>query len=163
MAPIKIRGSKVLLAKKYLEMDEAWVWIGSDEEGSVDDNDEKVLAKRKKAEEDYKSGKTKRPSGINVFKIIDADNDGYYELETKNWESGMYRLNYHGAENQKSPSGSKLDLTKRDLQYSWAVFPHEVIDLPEVKQFIYDEPNGRGFCFRVKIENGKIAAAGNRL
>lgn len=162
MTPIKIAGTKILLAKEYLGLDEAKIWIGPDEEGSVDDNDEKVLARRKQAEDAYKSGKTKRPSGISVFTIKDTDNDGYYELETDGWELGLYRLNYHGQVNEKSPNGTELNLDKRDLQYSWSVFPEVVINSIEMKPFIYNEPNGRGFCLRVKVEKGKIEPAGNR-
>lgn len=162
MIPIKIVGTKILLAKKYLGLDEAQIWIGPDEEGPTDDDDEKVLLRRKKAEENYKLGRTKRPSGISIFSIKDDDSDGYYELETSDWKSGLYRFNYHGKANEKSLHGSKLNLAKRDLEYSWAVFSDEIINYSEVKPFVYDEPNGRGFCFRVKIEDNKIEPAGNR-
>ena len=161
MLPIRIQQNKILLAKAYLGSDQAFVWIGPHEIGPSDDDDARVVRDRQEAEEAWKAGKTKRPSGINAFVITDTDGDGYYELDTTGWESGCYRFMYHGNENEQTPFGTELDLAKRDLQYSWAKISDEVRDSLDVNPFVYWEPNGRGFCFRVEItQTGEVVAAG---
>ncbi len=161
MTPIKIYKTKILLSKKYLGPEQAEVWISPTEEGTSDDNDERVLKDRQKAEQAYRTGQTKRPSGISVFTIKDSDDDGYYELETKTWSVGLYRFNYHSQKNEPTEFGSKLNPEKRDQEYSWAIFPEDVVNNIDVKPFIYQEPSKRGFCFRIKInEDHSIEPAG---
>lgn len=160
--PIKIQDRIVLLSIAYLGVAKAEIWIGPHEEGPRDDNDARVVKDRVEAEQNYKEGKTQRPSGISVFSVTDSDHDGYYELDTSAWPAGLYRLNYHGVANQRTPFGSPLDPEKRDLQYSWMQLPGELMAQDEVLPFIYWEPNGRGFCFRIQItQDGRILPAGN--
>jgi len=160
--PIKIQERIVLLSIAYLGVPTAEIWIGPGEVGPSDDDDERVIKDRAEAEQNYKEGKTRRPSGISVFTITDSDHDSYYELDTAAWPAGFYRFNYHGPADKKTPFGSKLDLEKRDLQYSWMQLPGELMVRAEVLPFIYWEPNGRGFCFRIQItEGGDIVPAGN--
>ncbi len=160
--PIRIQQNKILLAKAYLGSDQAFVWIGPHEIGPSDDDDDRVVRDRQLAEEAWQIGQTKRPSGINAFVITDTDGDGYYELDTTGWEPGCYRFMYHGKENAETPFGTDLDPEKRDLQYSWAKIPDQVRDQSELKPFVYWEPNGRGFCFRVEVmQTGEVFPAGS--
>lgn len=154
--------NRILFAKKYLGLDDAELWIGPGEEGPSDDDDELVIKRREEAVKAWQEGRTNRPSGISVYNLQDNDGDDYYELTINSWPAGYYRFNYHGPANTPTPSGTPLEKEKRDLQYSWAIIPdNRTLQDPNIKPFIYWEPNGRGYCFRIHIdENGRISSAG---
>ena len=151
---IKIQAKNLfLLNKDLLGLDEAQLWIGK-ADGPSDDDDKRVQREREEA-------KTK--GEIYGIEAVDLKSkDGWFEVDVQNWPAGVYRLMLHGKAGIKAPNGTELK-NERDLEYFWPKISEETLKelSEEQKKFIYREKNGRGFCFRIKInENREIIPAG---
>lgn len=147
-----------LLNKELLGLKNAQLWIGRPA-GPLDDENEKVLARR---EEDEKINPI---LGIEAVDLQESDRfPGWFEVDTSAWPAGSYRLMIHSWAGIQAPKGTKLNPQLRDLQYSWPVFEKEYLaNLPtELKKFLYQEPNKRGFCIKIAISlEREISAAGD--
>lgn len=154
-----------LLNKDLLGLDEAQLWIGINPDGPTDNNDQRVLQERIK-EEAKKNGSGYRISGIEAVNLVESKKyRGWFEVNTSNWQAGIYRFNIHSKSYIQSPHGTELRPI-RDGQYSWPYFSDEFLFnlLDEQKQFLYLEKNKAGFCIRIEItENRDIKPAGDGL
>lgn len=161
---IKIQNADLfLLNKDLLGTPDAQLWIGERTEGPADDSDERVL--RERQENEAKKGTPEyKISGIEAVDLHESENfPGWYEVNTADWKTGIYRLMIHGKANIETSNGSPIS-PSRDLQYSWPVFPDEYLKSlsPELKKFLYLERNKRGFCIRIEImDSREIKPAGN--
>ncbi len=161
---IKVQGKNLfLLSVELLGLKEAQLWIGPSAEGPTDNNDERVLKERAK-EEKNKGEQGHRISGIEAVDLLEGKNfPGWFEVDTSNWEPGIYRFNIHSKAYIQSPVGTPLRPI-RDGQYSWPGFSDEdLMNLPdEQRSFLYLERNKAGFCMRIeKKESGEIKPAGD--
>lgn len=161
---IKIKNKNLfLLNTELLGLEEAQLWIGPSPEGPTDNNDERVLKER--AEEEMKKDEpSHRISGIEAVDLLESEKfPGWFEVDTSDWQPGIYRFNIHSKAYVQSPKGTPLRPI-RDGQYSWPGFSDE--DLmnfsDEQKSFLYLEKNKAGFCMRIeKMEDGEIRPAGD--
>jgi len=148
-----------LLNTELLGLKEAQLWIGRPD-GPKDDDDEKVTARRMEDED------INPILGIEAVDLIESEKyPGWFEVNTSKWPTGIYRLMLHSKAGVQAPNGTKLNPQARDLQYSWPIFPDEYLkNLSEdLKKFLYQEPNKRGFCIRIEITpEREIKAAGDR-
>lgn len=156
---IKIENKDLfLLNTELLGLKEAQLWIGRPD-GPKDDDDEKVMARR---EEDKKINPL---LGIEAVDLSESEKyPGWFEVNTSNWPTGIYRLMLHSKTGIQAPNGTKLNPQARDLQYSWPKIDENFIENlgEDCKKFIYKEPNKRGFCIRIEITpERKIKPAGN--
>ncbi len=160
---IKIQDKNLfLLNRDLLGLPEAQLWIGPNPDGPTDNNDERVLRERAEAETN-KSKTGHRISGIEAINLSESvDFPGWFEVNTSDWQPGIYRFNIHSLPNIQAPNGTPLRPI-RDGQYSWPNFSNDfLLNLPdEQKQFLYLEKNKAGFCLRIeKTEPGEIRPAG---
>ena len=163
---IKIQDKDLFLFNtELLGLKEAQLWIGPNPDGPIDNNDERVLKERAK-EELEKDKPDHRISGIEAVDLIESEKfPNWFEIDTSNWQSGIYRFNIHSKPYVQAPNGTKLRPI-RDGQYSWPSSSDEdLMNLPdEQKQFLYSEKNKAGFCMRIEItEDRKIKPAGDGL
>ncbi len=163
---IKIQDKNLfLLNKELLGLGEAQLWIGPNPDGPIDNNDQRVLQERVK-EESEKNKPGHRISGIEAVNLTESKNfPGWFEVDTSDWQSGIYRFNIHSRPYIQAPNGTELRPI-RDGQYSWPNFSDEfLLNLPdEQKQFLYLEKNKAGFCMRIEIlESQEIKSAGDGL
>jgi len=161
---IKIQDRNLfLLNKDLLGLSEAQLWIGPNPDGPTDNNDERVLQERAREERD-KNKPGHRISGIEAVNLVESKNfPGWFEVDTTDWQAGIYRFNIHSKPYIKAPKGTKLKPI-RDGQYSWPNFSDKfLLNLPdEQKQFLYLEKNNAGFCLRIEItKDREIKPAGN--
>lgn len=160
---IKIQDKNLfLLNVEILGLSEAQLWIGPNPDGPLDNDDKRVLAERQKVKDNLEQ----RISGIEAVDLEESQNfPGWFEVDTKNWISGIYRFNIHGKAGVAAPNGTSLREI-RDGEYSWSNFSDDfLLDLSdEQKQFLYLERNKAGFCMRIEIsEDGEIRPAGDGL
>jgi hypothetical protein len=163
---IKIQDKNLfLLNKELLGLDEAQLWIGPNPDGPTDNNDQRVLKERAK-EEENKNKPGHRISGIEAVNLAESKNfPGWFEVNTNDWQTGIYRFNIHGKPYVQAPKGTELRPI-RDGQYSWPNFSDKfLLNLPdEQKQFLYLEKNQAGFCIRIEITEGReIRPAGDGI
>ncbi|MFA5129092.1 MAG: hypothetical protein WC445_04005 [Patescibacteria group bacterium] len=161
---IKVQDKNLfLLNTELLGLREAQLWIGSRVEGPTDNNDERVLKERAE-EETNKNTPGHRISGIEAVDLLESEKfPGWLEVDTSDWQPGIYRFNIHSKAYVQSAKGTPLRPI-RDGQYSWPGFSEE--DLmnfcDEQKSFLYLEKNKAGFCMRIeKTEDGGIRPAGD--
>jgi hypothetical protein len=163
---IKIQDKNLfLLNTELLGLKESQLWIGPNPDGSIDNNDERVLKER--AQEELEKDKPNhRISGIEAVNLIESEKfPNWFEIDTSNWRSGIYRFNIHSKPYIQAPNGTPLRPI-RDGQYSWPSSSDEdLMNLPdEQKQFLYLEKNKAGFCMRIEItEDREIKSAGDGL
>lgn len=161
---IKVQDKNLfLLNTDLLGLKEAQLWIGVGPGGPADNNDERVLQERARA--DAKKGRSDyRISGIEAVDLLESEKfSGWFEVDTSIWQLGVYRFNVHSKAGVPAPNGTPLRPI-RDGQYSWPNFSDEdLLNLPlEQKGFLYLEPNQAGFCMRIeKTPEGEIKPAGN--
>lgn len=163
---IKIQDKDLfLLNTELLGLKEAQLWIGPNPDGPIDNNDERVLKER--AQEELEKNKPDHKiSGIEAVDLIESEKfPNWFEINTSNWQPGIYRFNIHSKAYIQAPNGTKLRPI-RDGQYSWPSSSDEdLVNLPdEQKQFLYLEKNKAGFCIRIEItEDREIKPAGDGL
>ncbi len=154
---IKIIGKNTfLLNKDLLGTDKAQLWIGKGE-APDDDNDERIAHERKEAEE------RKEIYGIEAQDIeISQNNPNWFEVDVSAWPVDKYRFMLHSFSGEKAPRGKELGKS-RDMEYSWPDIDGIIESLSEEqKNFLYLEKNGKGFCFRIEIdEEREVHPAGN--
>jgi hypothetical protein len=163
---IRIQGRNLfLLNKDLLGLNEAQLWISPNPESPIDNNDQRVLQERAK-EEAKKNMPGHRISGIEAVNLAESEKFlNWFEVDTSNWQAGIYRFNIHSKPYIQAPQGTVLRPI-RDGQYSWPNFSDEfLLNLPnEQKQFLYLEKNKAGFCMRIEItEEREIKPAGDGL
>ena len=163
---IKIQDKDLcLLNTELLGLKEAQLWIGPNPDGPIDNNDKRVLKERAQ-EEKEKDKPNHRISGIEAVDLIESEKfPNWFEINTSNWQSGIYRFNIHSKPYIQAPNGTKLRPI-RDGQYSWPSSSDEdLMNLPdEQKQFLYLEKNKAGFCMRIEItKDREIKPAGDGL
>jgi hypothetical protein len=145
---IKIEGKNIfLLNKDLLGLKKAQLWVGRPD-GPKDDDDEKVAARR------IEDKKLNPILGIKAVDLAESiEYPGWFKIDTSIWPAGIYRLMLHSKVGIQAPYGTKLNPQARDLQYSWPIFPSKYLaNLSEdLKKFLYQEPNKRGFCIRIEI------------
>ena len=161
---IKIQDKNLfLLNKNLLGLPEAQLWIGPSPDGPTDNNDQRVLQERAK-EEAEKNKPGHRISGIEAVNLEESKKfPGWFEVNTTNWQAGIYRFNIHGKPYAQAPNGTKLRPI-RDGQYSWPSFSDKfLLNLSyEQKKFLYLEKNKAGFCMRIEItQEREIKPAGD--
>lgn len=164
---IKIVGREnILINKNLLNIDVAQLWIGERSEGPTDNDDKRVLKERvaSQAEKEKPGWKI---AGIEAVEIRESvEHPGWFEIDTSLWIPGIYRFMFHSKAGVEAPNGSPLNPDVRDMQYSWPKIDEDLVKnlSDEQKKFLYKEPNGTGFCFRIEIIEGReIKPAGNLL
>ncbi|MDX9913905.1 MAG: hypothetical protein RBS77_04980 [Candidatus Moranbacteria bacterium] len=160
---IKIKDKNLfLLNVEILGVNEAQLWIGTNPDGPLDNDDQRVLAERQKV----KDNPEQRISGIEAVDLKESQlSPDWFEVDTSGWISGIYRFNIHGKAGIETPNGTPLREI-RDGEYSWPNFSDDfLLGLSdEQKQFLYLERNKAGFCMRIEIlEDGEIKPAGDGL
>ncbi len=152
-----------LLNTELLGLDEAQLWIGPAPEGPTDNEDERVLRERTEAKKP-EAGPREKISGIEAMDLKESKEfPGWFEVDTSDWPTGIYRFNIHSKPGVQAPKGTPLRPI-RDGQYSWPGFSDEdLMNLPEnQKEFLYLEKNKAGFCMRVEVtEDREILPAGD--
>jgi len=162
---IKIQDKNLFLLNiELLGLKEAQLWISDKPDGPTDNNDERVLKERAKAEAE--KDKANRIFGIEAVNLTESQNFAeWFEVDTSNWPAGIYRFNIHSKSHIQTPKGTPLRPI-RDGQYSWPNFSNEeLMNLPNnQKNFLYLEKNQAGFCIRIEItENREIKPTGDGL
>ncbi len=161
---IKIQDKDLfLLHTDLLGVPEAQLWIGTTPDSPTDNDDERVLRDRARAElEKMQAGW--RISGIEAVNLSQSTRfPNWFEVNTKNWAPGVYRFNIHSRPYIKAPHGTELRPI-RDGQYSWPYFSDEYLrNLSDAqKQFLHLGSNKAGFCMRIEITNDRdIKPMGN--
>jgi len=154
-----------LLNVELLGVSEAQLWIGPSPDGPTDNNDERVLNERARAESE-KRKLNGRISGIEAVNLLESKRfPGWFEVNTSKWPPGIYRFNIHSKPYIQAPNGTKLRPI-RDGQYSWPNFTDDfLLNLPDKqKKFLYLERNKAGFCMRIEImPDRNIVPAGDGL
>jgi hypothetical protein len=165
--PIKIvsdaaRGGEAIdLAKAYLGTSSCLVWVGFGFD-TTDNDDERVRRTRELMARFYPNV----PYGMGVgnpdeqgrflIPLVDANQDGYYELDVSRWPAGVYRFNYHSLPNESSPQGGPLS-SQRDGEVSWAWWgaDRHPDAVQTVRPIVHKERNGAGYCFRILIRTDR--------
>lgn len=157
--PIKVEKNLIGLSTRYLESATAFVWVGW-WFGPTDNDNGRVLETRDLMHRYYDYV----PHGMSVGNLdgngrfttplIDELANGYFALRLVGWPEGIYRFNYHGPQQR----GFAVEGQRRDSEVLWARWWSDDVPFPaksQIQDFVYEEPNRAGHCFRVLIDRDR--------
>ncbi len=147
---IELLRDQIQFSKTMLGTAEAWLWVGS-AYSSLDNDDTRVQETRTLMAKYYPHVPYGMWIGNKVgseMQPLNCHDRSYYALDTSWWPVGVYRMNLHTAAGIESPSGSRLDPTKRDQDCSWAPLENLKDDLT---RYLHQEENGAGYSIRILI------------
>lgn len=160
--PLRVERNAICLSTRYLGTSRCFVWVGW-WFGPTDNDTGRVVETRDLMQRHYDYV----PYGMFVGNLgstgrftealINELGDGYYRLRLDGWPEGVYRFNYHGPDHIASPDGTPLS-GRRDANVSWARWWSDDVPFParsQIRDFVYEEPNGAGHCFRVLIDRDR--------